>query len=191
MKKIFDTKKEKITDRAFNKSLIIAVLGILTCLAALCSTTYAWFVSETSSSNNTIVASAFNVDDVRVLRQSEVGGVEVAVAPERVVNGTYSYSLPTGTYKMIFVLSDNSTAKGHCILKIGNVKRHTEAIIGKTTANKDGYVENDPFEFTFTVSEETEVEIYAVWGVNIDPFIKCGGEYSSDGWIVDNERDGE
>ena len=28
-------------------------------------------------------------------------------------------------------MSDNSTAKGHCILKIGNVKRHTEAIIGQ------------------------------------------------------------
>ncbi len=60
MKK-FDTKYEKITKNAFSQSVIISVVSILMCIVVLCSLTYAWFASETSSSSNTLMSGYFDV----------------------------------------------------------------------------------------------------------------------------------
>ena len=61
MKNILNS-KEKISEKAFSKSLLISVISILLCIVALCSITYAWFSDEALTSNNVMTAGKFYLD---------------------------------------------------------------------------------------------------------------------------------
>ena len=182
MKNFFDTKDEKITEKAFSQGILISVLSILLCLVALCSITYAWFTGETTSGKTTLMSGTFDLDDIQISKLENGVSKAKTYAPDKVENGVYSYKLSPGTYKIVLVLDDQSTAKGHCIVEIGDVKKHTEAIIGKNTGNQAGYEENAPLEFSITVTEEVVVKFQPVWGVNLEPSIVSNGEYTVDDW---------
>lgn len=53
-------KDEKLTENAFRRSIATAVLGIVLCVAALCSTTWAWFTANRQSSVTTLRSAVFS-----------------------------------------------------------------------------------------------------------------------------------
>ena len=172
MKNFFDAKDEKITEKAFSQGLIISVVSILLCLVALCSMTYAWFTSETTSSSNTLTSGSFDVD-IKVFQVADGVTTANALEAETTAVGKYSYTLQSGTYEIALKLKDTSTVKGHCVVTIGNAEvKNTASIIGANTANVENATITDPFTFKITVTDTTKVSIEPRWGVVVNPDIR-------------------
>ncbi len=200
MKHIFDSKDEKITEKAFMQSVVISVVGILLCIVALCSATFCWFTGETESNSNTLVSGSFDVT-ISVTapaastqpsegENTETAGdaqkkEELAVTPFEGREGVWVCRITeAGTYTVTLTLKDGSTVKGHCAVSVGDDDaRHTAAIIGEHTANEGNAPLTNPFTFTITVTEQ-DIENGAVtvtfeprWGVVVEPDIECGEKY--------------
>ena len=178
MKNFLDRNDEKISEKAFSQSMLVSVLSILLCIVALCSVTYAWFTNETASSNNKLTSGSF---DVTIAVSKVEDGVATAsnidVQPDPANVGKYYCTLePVAgaetTYEISLKLTDTSTVKGHCIVKIGAAQeQHTAAIIGTNTANVVNEPVTDPFTFRITVKETTKVILEPRWGVVVNPDI--------------------
>ena len=176
MKNFFDCKDEKITEKAFSQSLIISVVSILLCLVALCSMTYAWFTTETSSSSNTLTSGSFDLDII-VSKVDDGAATASAIEAESNTDGKYSYTLQPGTYEITLKLKDTSTVKGHCVVTIGTApEQHTAAIIGANTANIENEAITDPFKFKITLTEEMTVVLEPRWGVVVNANIEYDEE---------------
>ena len=72
MKHIFDSKDEKLTEKAFIQSVVISVVGILLCIVALCSATFCWFTGGTENNSNTLVSGSFDVT-ITVVKGNALG----------------------------------------------------------------------------------------------------------------------
>ena len=180
LKNIIDKKEGKITEKAFMQGLVISVVGILLCVVALCSATYAWFANETSSNSNILAAGTFaftvSVDKVEDGEEAES---EVVIKSDLGREGIYYCTLEEGTYTVSLKLVGESTVKGHCIVTLGdNEPKRTAAIIGEGTVNVSEQQITDPFIFTITVSETTVVEFEPRWGIVAAPDIEYNGSYS-------------
>ena len=165
MHKLFDAKDEKLTEKAFSQSLLVSVLSILLCIVALCSITYAWFVGETRSTDNTLLAGSFDLT-ISVTKN----GNEFPVIADADSDGVWICNLPEGgPYTVHLKLKEESSVKGHCIVKVGGgVAKKTAAI--DNTANAD-------FKFTIAVTEPTQVTFEPRWGVVVEPDIDHGDVY--------------
>lgn len=194
MKNILNSKDEKITEKAFSQGLLVSLLSILLCLVVLCSMTYAWFTGGTESNCNTLVSGSFGLAVAVVQTNGDTATAsEITVAEVEGKSGVYSCTLPAnGKYTVTLSLKGESTAKGHCVVKIHGVEKSTEAIIGASTMNKEGYTPNSPFAFTIETSSETvEVELQAVWGVVVSPDIEPDKTYLADAWKETNSSSEE
>ena len=58
---VYISDKIKLTEKAFKQSITISIIGILLCMVALCSVTWAWFSAEISSSSNDITSAYCDV----------------------------------------------------------------------------------------------------------------------------------
>ena len=184
MKNILNSKDEKITEKAFSRSLLVSILSIFLCLVVLCSMTYAWFTSGISSSSNKIVSGSFDFD-VSVTKLTDNTSTASIITPiETDENqGVFTYKLSAGTYTVVLDLNNDCTAKGYGIIKIGSVEKQTDVLVGENTANREGYEQNDVFEFTLVVEEDdTIVEFIKHWGVGANFSITKDRTYSTDDW---------
>lgn len=154
--------------------MIISVLSILLCIVALCSVTFCWYTGETKSDSNTLISGNFDLT-VSVTSPDET----ILVAPYDSREGVLVCQLPAeGTYTVILELKPGSTAKGHCIVTVGNDNpRHTAAIIGADTANSAGSTLTSPFIFTITVTKAQIVTLEPRWGIVVEPDIAYEGTY--------------
>lgn len=175
MKHIFESKDEKITEKAFLQSLIISVVAILICIVALCSATFCWFTGETESNRNTLVSGSFD------LTVSVMAGEEsIPVTAHEKKEGVFVCELPAGTYTVTLELVPGSTVKGHCIVTVGEQDElHTAAIIGENTANETESELTNPFTFTLTLQQAQTVTFEPRWGVVVEPHIAHEGTYPS------------
>lgn len=149
MKNILNSKEEKITEKAFKQSFTISIIGILLCMVALCSVTWAWFSSEISSSSSDIKSAYCDVNVTVVSEDSKLESI----------GGKYSF-LKDKAYKV--QISATGTAEtAYCILKIDGVDYYTAQIPTQTS-----------IEFTLQFdAEATEVEIITRWGISSVPAI--------------------
>ncbi len=163
MKNFFDTKDEKITEKAFSQSLIISVVSILLCLVVLCSMTYAWFTAETTSSSNTLTSGSF---DITVSMKDEDGTL---VMPE---DG--KYKLAQGKkYTVTLKPTQTATVKGYCIVNINGESKKTGVILDDEMVDDIYTMPTAPFEFTIeTERANTTVTFEPHWGVLVNPEIK-------------------
>lgn len=89
--------KDDLVDKAFNRSVLLAVVSILLCLACLTATTWAWFQRDINSATNTIqtqpymlTASIKDENGARVtFDEISVGHYEGAFQPDQ----TYTVEL--------------------------------------------------------------------------------------------------
>lgn len=141
---LFNSKQEKLTEKAFTQSIAISVFSILLCIIALCSVTWAWFSDGISSPTNSIQSAACNVS-VSVISDS---------APVEPLDGKYTFAKDKA-YEI--KMTATGTAKtAYCILNINGKDYYTEQIqiIGE-------------IEFTLQFSDETTVaEILPCWGTS-------------------------
>lgn len=169
MHKFFDSKDEKLTERAFSQGLVISVVSILLCLVALCSMTYAWFTSETTSNSNTLISGCF---DIRVNIANVNDGV--STASETVVFADGKYKLTeAGTYTVSLEPSENATVKGYCIVTIDNNVYKTNVILDEDMVDESYTTKTAPLTFTIvTENADTIVTFEPHWGVLANSDIK-------------------
>lgn len=196
LKDIFSVTQKKLPEKTFFQSVAICVIGMLLCLTALGSMTYAWFTNETSSNSNMLTSGAFDLTiSVCELTDGALSNNDISLTPDLDIDGKYSCNLEAGTYIVTLNLTDESTVKGHCVVKVGELTpQYTAAIVGERTVNAENQTITDPFTFTITITEATTVSFEARWGVAVSPDISNGGElvfagaFDSDADTIDKDK---
>ena len=154
MKSFISSKNEKITEQAFSFGIITSVLSIVLCIAALCSTSWAWFTGSTESGNNKITtAQSFTLEFTLelVLNDGSTQEVEIINDKATLVAGqtyTVTISLPKDSASGYLVMTDkNGTSyRSDYIL-------HHEDATSKTVT------------FYLTVDETQDVSFMKHWGI--------------------------
>ena len=158
----------RITDKAFSRAMITSVLGILVCIACLCSVTWAWFSTDISNDSNTVGSGNFGLI-VTVTDVTDGGTADVPVSV--LTDGASVCNLMGGkTYKVILKMTEDTTVtKGFCIIKSGAASLQSGSInIAENT---------NPFEFTLTVggTGERTVTFSPAWGYPAGAAVSHGG----------------
>lgn len=141
---IFSSDKKCLTDRAFKQSMTISVVGIILCMIALCSTTFAWFNASVSSNTNSIQAS-------NCIVTVSVANSGAAVEAE---NGQYTFEKDK-IYE-IKITASGSAQSVYCILNINDNAYYTEQI------SLDAGPNTMTFKLKFT--SESRAKIVTGWG---------------------------
>lgn len=142
-----NNKPDKLTDKAFSRLLVTSILGILVCVACLCSGTWAWFTASVAGSDNEI-----KMADNCLLT------VTVAASGEALENIESGVELVTGvTYTVTLSLPAN-TGSGYCLIKTTNDTYYTDYI-----ARHEG--ETVTVSFDLTVGETQTVTFTPRWGI--------------------------
>ena len=179
MKNFLDAKEQQISDKAFSHTLLVSVASILLCLVALCSMTYAWFSGSTSSGSSTLASGSFDVTITVVFLDengAQVKKLDVAEDPSKA--GVHRCELEKGEYLVTLQLTPESMAKGHCLVRLGGDSvKHTAAIVGEQTKNRDNLEKSDPFTFTVRVDKKATLTLEPRWGMVVSPDIVNKGAY--------------
>lgn len=153
MKSFLTANNEKITEKAFSSGIITSVLSIVLCIAALCSTSWAWFTGSTQSNKNTIkTAETFQLQ--LVLEDGSTNTVDIVNDKAVLVAGE--------KYKVTISLPKDS-ASGYVVITGKNNVDHKSPYILR-------HEEADPVTVTFylTVDEDQEVTFTKHWGIYTD-----------------------
>lgn len=159
-KNICVSDSNRLTEKAFNQNITISIIGILLCMAALCSVTWAWFSTEISSSPSDI-SSAYCDVTVSVMN----GDTDIEPLEEK-------YAFAKDTAYKITISAEGNAKTAYCILNVDGTNYYTAQIpIGESIA----------FTVQFNNAETTEVEIIKCWGTSSIPdedrTFKNGGLY--------------
>ena len=160
MKSFLTANNEKLTEKAFSSGIITSVLSIVLCIAALCSTSWAWFTGSTASSENTIkTAETFTLE--LVLEDGSRQPVSIVDDKATLAAGTYTVkiSLPKNSASGYIVITD----KNNVDYRSPYIQRHED---------------DTPHNVTFylVVEEAQEVTFTKRWGIYTgDPSVLAGG----------------
>ncbi len=143
---IFGSDKENLTDKAFKQSITISVFGILFCMIALCSTTFAWFFADVSSSANNIQSAHCDVT------------VTVKSGETEDTNIIEKYTFEKNKDYVITIRADGSANSAYCVFVVDDISCYTEQV--STLPGKN------VITFTLRFSEDKEIEIITCWGVS-------------------------
>ena len=156
--------KSKLTDKAFSRLVFTSILGIFVCIVCLCSATFAWFTTNTTSGSNVLDSGRFALE-VSVVDEN---GEAVPVVDNE--NGTFTCVLEgTGIYTVVLQMTDDTTAtKGYCDVTINSVNvKHTNPI------SKNADIGVDPFSFTIEANDENTVVVFKPkWGLSANADIE-------------------
>ena len=144
---------KKLTDQAFSRLMLTSLLGMLVCIACLCSATWAWYNASISSNTNELGAGVFGL--TVSYAQSDEPAVELSVNED----GTSSYTFAeVGTYKVTLTATDSTTvSRGFCILKADGTRYYTDAISADSP---------EPYVFNLVITEENTTVVFAPsWGL--------------------------
>ena len=160
LKNFFDTNNEKITEKAFTHSLIVSILGMILCIVALCSATFAWFTTETTSESNTLISGTFDLD-VSVTYNSAAPGEQAEIFVTEDEKGKKSCTLDrAGSYTVTLKLSDDATVKGFCgVILNGGEQQFTAPL----SEDPDVGVTSITFTLEATAANST-LELIPRWG---------------------------
>lgn len=142
-----NTKPDKLTDKAFSRLLVTSILGILVCVACLCSTTWAWFTGSAEGKDNQI-----KMADNCLLT------VTVTASGETLENIESGVALATGVTYVVTLSSPADTGSGYCLIKTATDTYYTDYIARHTG-------ETQTRTFTVTVEETQTVAFIPRWGI--------------------------
>lgn len=153
MKKLFSFDEEKLTEKAFSRMMMVSILGLFLTLVSLCSVTWAWFMTDASSSNNTLRTATTNI----VLSVTS-GETPVTPSGENLSGGPiYTFEKDT-PYTISLKIGETDTAHAYCAVIIN----------GYTYYSKLLYASAGISELQFTLQFSTTqngVEILPRWGI--------------------------
>ena len=158
---------KKITDKAFTRFVATSVVGILVCIACLCSSTFAWFTTTQDSSQNTITSGTFD-HEIKIEITSAGSGETIAVTDGAV----QSCTLDRGkSYVVTLTPTDATTVKGYCVIKIDGVEYHTDTY----GAVSEGSLKVRTFKLTIPEGDDTaKVTFKPHWGIAAEKHVWDG-----------------
>jgi hypothetical protein len=166
LKNIFNVNNEKISDKAFSRSLLVSVVSILLCTVLLCSVTYAWFSDGQATANHIITAGSFSVD-VSVV-DDNAGEVTVDTLPNGCMIGILENK--NTTYTVSLSITPGSNVKGYCAISFNDGENITTVLM-----SNDPALGVDTISFTVTTAEDsTTVSFIPVWGYPAAPTVEDG-----------------
>ena len=163
---IFSSDKEKITENAFKQSIAISIFGIILCMIALCSATWAWFSVDISSSENNIQSAYCNVT------------VIVKSGDNEVVDSNGKYTFEKDKDYVVTIEAEGSAESAYCIFVIDGKQYYTAQI--STLSGKNSMT------FTLKFTADTQVEIITRWGSSSKP--EAERLFINGGYYLDLER---
>ena len=151
---IFSVDRKKLTEKAFTRSIAMSVFGIVFCMIALCSTTWAWYSKNIYSTSNTVYAANCDMSVfVQKIDGENFSNVEKSVG---------RYQLEKDVKYKISLKAVGSANSAYAIIKYKGDLYYTdqfEVFSDSSTAE----------EFTFILSfseENISIEIYPCWGTS-------------------------
>ena len=164
-------KDNRCADKVFLQSFILTVIGVLITIAALSTSTWAWFVASKSSNVSSIEAA---ICDIHIYVSEVIEPSEIATASE--INGTngeqensassnvYTLDIEKDKVYSVRLVPYGSATTCYCIIVVDGNKYLTRQIDVSDEANVEL-----GFEFTITSKEATEVLILKRWGTATQP----------------------
>lgn len=141
----------KLTDKAFSRLWLTSVIGILLCLACLCSTTFAWFSDSAPSAKNEIKTA-----EACFIRVTVKDGTDATLL-DLSQSGTETLSLDSGEYGVSLSLPQGS-ASGYCVLTADEKEYYSPFIARNDDADGEE-------AFTLVVAEAKTVAFTLRWGI--------------------------
>lgn len=142
--------KKDLSEKAFLHSISVSIMGMIFCMIALCSTTWAWFNDNTISSSNVIqsgncdVTVSVTTDGATVLPTS---------------GNTEQYTFEKGKTYVISITSVGSSSS-YCKLEFNGGEYYTQQMARTETGST--------ISFDLTFDENTDVKIRSRWGIYRD-----------------------
>ena len=120
---------EKLTEKAFSRLMLTGILGILICIVCLCSATWAWYNTNTSSSENKLGSGVFELD------VSVTDDTTAEIATFKQTDGSTLCALSdAGLYTATLTVTEKSTVtKGFCVLAAKGGRYPTAQIFNSGT----------------------------------------------------------
>ena len=159
-------KCEKVTDKALNRNIILAVLGILLCLTMLSASTWAWFDDSVTSVQNNFTSGEYLIEVV--ITDSE-GNAAQSVTDR---DGKARYRLSANGVYSITLTGKGTVSGGYCIIEYADGELYSQQIYTEKT-------ESTPKQITFSFCAELDTELLfsACWGYyNGEPDVTDGCE---------------
>lgn len=142
--------RKDLSEKAFLHSIAISIIGMIFCMIALCSTTWAWFNEGVASSSNVIKSG--NCD---MAVSVTTGGATVSPAS----TNTEQYTFEKGKTYVISITSVGSSSS-YCKLEFNGGEYYTQQI----AVSESGTT----ISFELTFDDDTEVKILTRWGIYRD-----------------------
>ena len=164
-------KPDKLTEKAFARSIAVSIFCVVLCAVALCSVTWAWFKGDVTSSDNTIKAGYCNVT-------IDVKDGDTTVSAHVGTTGVYTFK--AGKTYTVTITSEGDVKSSYCKLVIGDNAYYTQQISTHAPGNF--------ISFTLTFDADTVVQILDRWGTysgEVRDFID-GGNYVNLIAVIDN-----
>ena len=148
--------KEKVTDQALTRSIVISVIGILFCMTCLFGLTWAWFSYSIVTSSNKITAATFDLD-ITITEQG---------AGDTVTKGEDGYYALDAAKTYTVSLAKQGTAKtGFCHLSVITPTAATATVYYTDSIPQiDEATETETEPFVFTLSGVSKIKFTAMWG---------------------------
>jgi len=144
--------QDKVTDKALSRLILTSVLGILLCLACLCSITWAWFSKGITSGNTKIETAECTLTVTATDGSTAVTGVDGIGVGE-----TATVELEAGSYQVTVAMGANS-ASGYCVLSADGTSYYTDYMVGGKDVAQS-------LTFTLVVTANTSVTFLPHWGI--------------------------
>ena len=156
MKSFFSTNEEKISDKAFRTGVVVSLISIVLCIVFLCSASYAWFSTNTSSGQNLLQGGSFDLD----VAVTDGEGALVPVTKND--NGTQFCVLDAGAYTVALSMTADSTAtKGYCDVKVGDLDA-----VQTATVSSDPAIGVSVLSFVLAVDGDGTIVLFTPkWGL--------------------------
>ena len=159
---------KKITDKAFTRFVATSVVGILVCIACLCSSTFAWFTTTQDSSQNTITSGTF--DHTVEVQIADEGGT-VVLTPTADEKGVTCELQLGKSYTVKLTPTSDTTVKGYCVITIDGTEYHTDTY----GAVSEGSLKELTFTLTMPAGTgDVEVTFKPHWGIAAEKHVWDG-----------------
>lgn len=182
MKLFSETKdpNKKMTEKTFVQGMVISVVSILLCIVAICSMSYAWFSTNTSSGQNLLQGGSFALD----ITVTDSDGQRIPMTNNE--NGTLFCVLDAGAYTVELTMTAESTAtKGYCDVKVGDRNAMQTA-----TISPDPAIGEQVLSFELLIEEDgTGVLFTPKWGLPAFTAIRSGATVGELGETDGDESD--
>lgn len=135
-------KRGKLTEKSVGRVMMGSIVGMVLCVMALFSMTYAWYSDNITTTGSTLTAATFSVD--AQVFSLEKATAESAVTETALTSADGSYTLERGVYRVLLTAYGTSKYGGYAVITASGeeLPYHTTVLTPSKTMELRIYVED-------------------------------------------------